>query len=467
MTATATAGGRAPVEPADPAIVIPTNSKELEEMLLDTKTMQKVWADKDSAKEFMKNYAKTFMEKDASLSVQIKEQTQLYLAEFLTEQREKNGAAPLDLTVNDVARMSTSRNGKGKIYNKRAPGAALDKQYEDTAEFMQAIWHHAGSLPDADSLRNKVANARRIQNSFGSTVPGDGGFLIPETLRAEILQVALETAAVRPRARVIPMDSLRVPIPSVDDTSHASSVYGGIVAYWTEEGAAITESQASFGRVMLEAKKLTAYCEIPNELVADAPAFSAFLDGILPEAVAYYEDVAFIGGSGVGEPLGFMNGPAVVTVSRAGGASTVTWPDLAKMYARMLPASLGRAVWFVSPDTLPQLLQMTVSGATLPIWLTGGQGFDAPTLSILGRPVIVTEKVSALGTTGDVNFTDLGYYLIGDRQVMQATSSPHFKFSTDKTAYRIIERVDGRPWLNSAITPKNGGATLSPIVQLT
>jgi HK97 family phage major capsid protein len=461
---TATAGGRAPVEPVDPDIVIPTKSKELEEMLTDPKVMPKVWANKDSAKEFMKNYAKTFMEKDASLSVQIKEQTQLYLAEFLTEQREKNGAAPLDLNVEQVNRMPQARGKKG-IYNKRAPGAALDKQYADTAEFMQAIWHHAGSLPDADSLRNKVANARRIQNSFGSTVPGDGGFLIPETLRAEILQVALETAAVRPRARVIPMDSLRVPIPSVDDTSHASSVYGGIVAYWTEEGAALTESQASFGRVMLEAKKLTAYCEIPNELVADAPAFSAFLDGILPEAVAYYEDLAFIAGSGVGEPLGFMNGPAAIAVAR-NTPSTVKWPDLVGMYARMLPASLGRAVWFVSPDTLPQLLQMTVSGATIPLWLTGGQGFEAPTLSILGRPVVITEKVTAMGTLGDVNFVDLGYYLIGDRQVMQATSSPHFKFSTDKTAYRIIERVDGRPWLNSAITPKNGGATLSPIVQL-
>ena len=464
MTATATAGGRAPVEPADPDIVIPTNSKELEEMLTDPKVMPKVWANKDSAKEFMRNYAKTFMEKDASLSVQIKEQTQLYLAEFLAEQREKNGAAPLDLNVDKVNRMPQARGQKG-IYNKKAPGAALDKLFEDSSEFMQAIWHHAGSLPDADALRNKVANTRKIQNSFGSTVPGDGGFLIPENLRAEILQMALETAAVRPRARVIPMDSLRVPIPSVDDTSHASSVYGGIVAYWTEEGAALTESQASFGRVMLEAKKLTAYCEIPNELVADAPAFSAFLDGILPEAIAYYEDVAFISGSGVGEPLGWSNGPAAISVSRTGGASTVVWADIVKMYARMLPASLGRAVWFVSPDTLPQLLTMTVSGATIPLWLTGGQGFEAPTLQLLGRPVIITEKVSALGTLGDVNFVDLGYYLIGDRQVMQATSSPHFKFSTDKTAYRIIERVDGRPWLNSAITPKNGGATLSPIVR--
>ena len=45
-------------------------------------------------------------------------------------------------------------------------------------------------------------------------------------------------------------------------------------------------------------------------------------------------------------------------------------------------------------------------------------------------------------------------------------SSPHFKFGNDMTAYRIIERVDGRPWLQSAITPKNGGSALSPFVKI-
>jgi HK97 family phage major capsid protein len=72
-----------------------------------------------------------------------------------------------------------------------------------------------------------------------------------------------------------------------------------------------------------------------------------------------------------------------------------------------------------------------------------------------------------LGTTGDISLVDLSYYLIGDRQVMSAMSSPHFKFSNDQTAYRVIERVDGQPWLKSAITPRNNSSsTLSPFVQI-
>jgi hypothetical protein len=38
--------------------------------------------------------------------------------------------------------------------------------------------------------------------------------------------------------------------------------------YWTEESAALTESQSGFEKIVLDAKKLTMYGEIPNELIA-------------------------------------------------------------------------------------------------------------------------------------------------------------------------------------------------------
>ncbi|HLA81551.1 MAG TPA: phage major capsid protein, partial [Thermoleophilia bacterium] len=70
------------------------------------------------------------------------------------------------------------------------------------------------------------------------------------------------------------------------------------------------------------------------------------------------------------------------------------------------------------------------------------------------------------GSGKDIGFYDLGYYLIGDRMQMRAESSPHVKFQNDITAYRIIERVDGRGWIQSAITPQNSTNTLSPFVCL-
>ena len=58
-------------------------------------------------------------------------------------------------------------------------------------------------------------------------------------------------------------------------------------------------------------------------------------------------------------------------------------------------------------------------------------------------------------------------YLIGDRQQIRVDSSEHFLFQNNQVAYRLISRVDGRPWLQSALTPhNNSSSTLSAFIQL-
>jgi HK97 family phage major capsid protein len=136
------------------------------------------------------------------------------------------------------------------------------------------------------------------------------------------------------------------------------------------------------------------------------------------------------------------------------------------MYSRMLPQSLGSAVWVVSPNTFAELATMALSVGTGggPIWLNNG--VQGPPATILGRPVVISEKVSALGNEGDVNFIDFSYYLVGDRQAMTVSSSEHFRFQNGETSFKFVERLDGRPWLQSALTPRNGGDTLTPFVSL-
>jgi HK97 family phage major capsid protein len=278
-------------------------------------------------------------------------------------------------------------------------------------------------------------------------------------------------AIVRSRARVIPMSGGRLLFPKIDSTSNVSSVFGGVVAYWTEEGGELDESAAQFGSTKLEPWKLTALAHVSNELVRDWGAFSTFVDEIFPEALAYYEDLAFISGNGAGQPLGGLNANNTALIAVPGEdeqtASTIQWENVIKMYARMLPSSIARAVWLASPDTFAELATMALNVGTAgsAVWLTDGT--QTPILSLLGRPVIMTEKApAALGTQGDLSFVDWSMYLIGDRQAMEIRSSEHVRFTSDKTTYRVIQRVDGRPWLDSPLTPHNNSATLSPFVQL-
>ncbi|RLV66347.1 phage major capsid protein, HK97 family [Streptomyces sp. CBMAI 2042] len=446
---------------------IPRTSNELAEMLADPAKLKEVMASKDSLTDFITAYGEGQQGQGTDLQRQVDEAVQAGFADFLRENGAENVKRP-DLaahTPDPYAAVSAQAKSKG-LYNKAAIGAKADGLFESSGDYFHAIWRGNGSRDTAEA-QAKLATLK----NFSSDVPADGGFLIPEVLRSELLKVALESAVVRPRARVIPMETLRVPFPAIDSTSNVSSVYGGITTYWTEEGGKLTGSKPKFGRVILDAKKLTAYTEIPNELLTDSLiSLTAFVDEAFPEALAFAEDQAFLVGDGVGKPLGILNGNAAISVTRT-TSSKIEFLDVINMYARMLPQSIARAVWLAPPNAFPQLAQMAMTRGTDGIaspamWMTGGQAIDGPPLTLMGRPVIFTEKVPALGGAGDLSLVDFGFYLLGDRQAMQAKQSDDFKFDTDEVAFRVIERVDGRPWLQNAITPANGGDSLSPIVKL-
>lgn len=433
----------------------PSSPRELAEALADPERAAEIFgASPESWDEFNHHYARSVA---PELEARSREATQMVLAQHLQSTR---GAPGLSFGANPVTR--------NRLYSKRAPGTAVDRVFEHSdapwGEFLQAI-----------HPRNEGGARVRgeIRAGMSTEVPSEGGFLVPETLRSDILMATLEKAIVRPRCQIVPMNTLRVPYPTIDDVSHTSSVLGGVVGYWTEEGAALQESQPAFGRTVLEAKKLTFYTDVPNELQADAPGLASFIERVLPDAVAFFEDQAFLTGSGVGEPLGVVNAAAAVQVTRA-TASQVNFADIVSMYSRMLPVALDDAVWICSPAVVGQLLQMYLNaGGTTPVapplWLSFGNGSPAagdPPTHILGRPLFVTEKMPDLGGTGDLAFVNWSYYLLGDRQALTAEMSREYKFANDMTSWRIIERCDGRPWLTGALTPANGGATLSPYVLL-
>lgn len=448
-------------------IPTPRNSDELAEMLADPAASKEILASKDSLKTFIDSYAQRQQGDGTEIQRQIEVETQRQLANMLRENDMKGDRDSIQRLNLDPqtkpANMLTSHK-QATAYNAKAPGAALDKEFGSAGEFIHAAWH----LNNNAELQSKMASLR---NAYSSVVPADGGFLVPETLRSQLLQIALEMAVVRSRATVVPMESARVPFPMIDSTTNVGSVYGGMVAYWGEESAALTDASPKFGRAVLDAKKLTGLSVVPNELLQDSLiSFAALVETLWPQALAFFEDNAFMSGTGVGEPLGFLGAgnSAGVAVTKETGqtADTIVVENVIKMYSRMLPSSLSRGVWICSPEAIPELFTMALSVGTGggPVMLTNVAG-PAP-MTIFGRPLIVSEKAGRLGDRSDLSFVDLSYYLVGDRQTMTASSSTDWKFGNDQTAFRIIQRVDGQPWLQSAITPANGGPTLSPFVEI-
>ncbi len=345
--------------------------------------------------------------------------------------------------------------------NRFTPGGEVKSEsgFKSFGEFLRAV---KGSRSDS-----------RLK-ALGEGTDSAGGFLVPEEFKATLLARSLERSLVRPYATKIPMRTDTINIPKVVDTTHASNLYGGIIAYWLEEAGSKTLSEPVFGNVKLIAKKLTGYTYASDELLADsAIALESLLAQQFGAAISWFEDLAFLRGTGVGEPYGIHNSGAVIDGTRAPTTATVSLADLSTCMSRLYPDSLyaPSTIWIMSPAVLTQLIQLVSTVITwMPVGTGGGMvGGGAATripATIMGMPYRVTEKMPTLGTQGDIGLYDLSYYLIGDRQDLRIDTSTHARFTTDETAWRFVERVDGQSWVDSAFTPYNSGATLSPYVQL-
>lgn len=454
------------LEPKD--IPTPKNAAELREILADDKYAPSILSSKDTLATWIEGYGKEQQGDGTELNRRIADETQRQIAEYLKENEvSKDGQEQIKRLNLDPQTRPTgmlSAHKQATAYNPKAAGTVLDNEFESAADYFKCAWHMNKNVDD----HQKMA---RIKAAHSSVVPSEGGFLVPETLRSQLLQLALEQSVVRPRATVVPMETARVPFPMIDSTTNAGSVFGGMIGYWAEESAAFQESSPKFGKITLDAQKLTGFALVPNELLNDSLiSFAALIETLWPQALAFFEDVAFMGGTGVGQPLGFLGAgnTAAIAVDAVGSqpADTIVIQNILDMYARMLPASLNRAVWIVSPETIPELYTMAISVGTggAPVMLVNAAGPGPATM--LGRPIVVSEKAGRLGNRGDIAFADLSYYLVGDRQVMSADSSTDYRFANDQTAFRILQRVDGKPWLKNPIEPANGGDDLSPFLEL-
>jgi HK97 family phage major capsid protein len=283
------------------------------------------------------------------------------------------------------------------------------------------------------------------------------------------LKLIIEDQLVRPRARVVPMATNTLWWPKIVDTTHATTIHGGMKATATAEAASLGTGDPAVGQMQLIAKKYTSSWRVSNELIMDSPiSIMPLLGELGREAVGFDEDYDAITGNGAGKLFGFLNSGALISNTRKVTGSLV-WDDVTGLYSKMFPSSYKRGVFACSPGVLPTLFSMVVpagtGGSAVFVSNVAGQtAADAPRMTILGQPLIVSEKLPALGTVGDLVFCDFSYYIIGDRQDLRVDASEHVYFANDQTAVRMIERLDGQPWLDSPLTARNGTDTLSAFV---
>ena len=367
---------------------------------------------------------------------------------------------------------------------------ASKKEWPSFGEYLKKVWLYRGGfnrMPDNRLIyvnekglisnpkeMKKVDNEEALIKTMTEGTDSAGGFIVPEEYRMEVQQLKLENQVIRPNGpTVFPMTTDTLNIPRIDDTSHTSTVFGGVVATWTEEAGTKTETEPTWGNCKLSAHELAGYTRASNALIADsAVALEVFIKRAFGEAWAYFEDDSFINGNGVGQPLGILNSGCLTSVTRQ-DTNEVFWGDIVRLWTRLLPQCRDKAVWIMNHEVEKEILRAVAENTTAAatagnvIVVSQDQGaVKTPPRVLFGRPYFISEKMGALGDAGDIGVFDLSYYFIGDRSPLAIDTSGHVGFTSNTTYWRFTVRVDGQPWLANDLTPRHGTDTIGPFVAL-
>lgn len=333
------------------------------------------------------------------------------------------------------------------------------------------------SLSRSQAIKNLRAIAERENRASGlnESVPSDGGFLVAKDHSNTLIEKLHNSSELLQRVSKMSISSNAngIKIPGVDESSRADgSRWGGIRAYWPDEAAEITSSKPKFNQIELNLNKLGGLVYLTEEMMADSSIMESFVSDKFVQEFQFKLQDAIMNGDGAGKPLGFLhaNNPSKVTVAKEGSqtATTINYQNVIKMYSRMIPSSLGNAVWLANINIFPQLAQLSLSVGTggSALWVPAGGASGQPYQTLMGLPIIYVEQAATLGSEGDLSLVDLSQYVFVDKGGIKTASSMHVKFIYDEMALRFTWRVDGQPMWTSTLTPFKGSGTLSPFVTL-
>jgi len=283
------------------------------------------------------------------------------------------------------------------------------------------------------------------------------GFLVPnENIRPIIEILRSRTVVTKLGARELAVTGSPVLIPRQN---------GNTTAYWTAEGASITQSDLTVDQLSGSPKTLAAYSELTNLLLElSQPAADALVRDDFAAQLARGLDLAALSGDGTGNsPVGIASTVGINTVTLTANPTYAQLLEYVQAL-RLADAFRGRMGWAMSPEfygaveaiddeALPghALMRRLVSvyGGGV---IAGAGGVDnapsnAPstTTELLGFPVetssqmesVVADPASAIFG----NFEDLMILGWGGMQ-LAASGEAGSVFQSDMTAVRGLLRRD-------------------------
>jgi HK97 family phage major capsid protein len=311
----------------------------------------------------------------------------------------------------------------------------------------------------------KALKFRAVAGSDEASGAADpyGGYLVPTAFSPQLLRVGVEGDPTVGRTMLVPMTAPAVQIPARTDKNHTTSVSGGLRVYRRAETDTVASSRMEMELITLRAHPLMGLSFASEELLTDSPlSFAAIVEAGFRDEFAAKLLREKLRGTGVGEYLGILNSPCLVSVTRTASGNAIEFADILNVRARVW--GYNNAIWLANHDTIPDLASVQLASSSQVVWQPSLRE-DLPDM-LLGRPIFFTEFASSLGTVGDLICGNWSQYLEGQYQQMQGAESIHVRFVNNERTFRFTARNDGQPWWRSALTPAQSASTLSPFVTI-
>lgn len=340
--------------------------------------------------------------------------------------------------------------------------------FDNFADQLKAVRNAAiNGTVDSRLARLNAQNAAAGANEGN---PDEGGYAVQSDFAGMMMETAATAGNILSRVDQYQVsgNANRVAWTEIDESSIATTVYGGIQVYWAAEAATATATKPKLTERELKLQKLMGIAYATYELDNDSNFISQLYTKAFALAIQRELESAIISGNGVGKPFGLLKGGALISVAKQSGqaADTVAWENIVSMYNRALNPGDSNYVWLMHDDVSEQLdyLNFPIGTGGVPIYLPAALQGSVPTLK--GKSIVTSDQCSALGDMGDINYVDLSQYMLIYKGGVQADTSMHVQFLTAENCFRFIFRANGQPKRNKALTIKNSTKTRSSFVTL-
>lgn len=271
---------------------------------------------------------------------------------------------------------------------------------------------------------------------MGTVVNSTGGYMVPETLSANVID------AVRAKTVVINAGALTLPVNSTSLT--VVRVISDPTAAWRTEGEAIAESDATFAAMNIVPVSLAALVRVNAELLDDVPSFSSQLDGQLAAALALELDRAALYGTTLTALNGLRNVANVNEISMgANGAQLADYDKFLDLILAVENANGSPATIVYSPRTKNSLAKLVTGISSDKTKLTPPADFAA-LRKLTSTQISVTETQGSSNVASTAFLGGFPNMALAIRQNVQIEASRHSSdvFTKNQVHVRAILRAD-------------------------